>query len=426
MTKKAVICSLIMQLKSAVFLCFAMLFSLTISAQVTKVGNDTLYDVACWNVEWFGDVTEGPTNEVTQYNNVRSIITNTEVDVWGLCEVSNPTTFYNLLNELPSYQGVISTYSQTQKTALIYNRDLFELMSSNLITDPSNPDYYNAFASGRYPFEVVLRTKTYPFDSVYFYVVHLKANSGSADQSSYNRRANASLYLQQFLNTQRANKKIVVLGDFNDDVDQSVVRISGSYLASPFQNFSIDSARYYIPSKELSLAGETTYPNFKPINMIDHILTSRALSDSFYVKQSAAVLKQFSAQISGYLSNTSDHYPVLTRFNLKRYPKVTPIDSLPADTSNNDTIPNTGVRKLAKVEFNVYPNPTQGMFTIDADVNIQNITLYNLLGEGVYTTQPTKNARVITLPEHLKNGMYMLLIQTPSGNLYKQLHVFRN
>lgn len=419
--KKAVICSLIMQFKNNIILLCAVLFSGIIHAQVTKVGNDTLYDVACWNVEWFGDATEGPSNEVTQYNNVKSIITNTEVDVWGLCEVSDPTTFYNLLNELPTYQGVLATYNQTQKTALIFNRDLFELMSSNLITDPSNPDYYNAFASGRYPFEVVLRTKMYPFDSVYFYVVHLKANSGSADQASYNRRSNASLYLQQFLNTQRVNKKIVVLGDYNDDVDQSVVRINGSYLASPFQNFSNDSTRYFFPSKQLSLAGETTYPNYKPINMIDHILTSRALSDSFYVNQSAAVLKQLSAQISSYLSNTSDHYPVLTRFNLKRYPKATPID-----TSNNDTIPNTGVRELAKIEFNVYPNPTQGVLTIDADLEIQIITLNNLLGEVIYTAQPTKNARVIVLPEHVKNGMYVLMVQTPLGEVYKRIHLLRN
>jgi hypothetical protein len=248
----------------------------------------------------------------------------------------------------------------------------------------------------------------------------LKANSGSADQSSYNRRANASLYLQQFLNTQRANKKVILLGDFNDDVDQSVVRINGSYLLSPFQNFNNDSTRYFFPSKQLSLAGETTYPNYKPINMIDHILTSKALSDSFYVNQSAVVLKQLSAQISGYLSNTSDHYPVLARFNLKRYPKV-----IPQDTSKKDTFPNTGIREFAQVVFNVYPNPSQGIFTIDADVNIQNITLYNLLGEEVYTNQHIKNARVFTLPEHLKSGMYMLLIQTPTINLYKHLHVLR-
>jgi endonuclease/exonuclease/phosphatase family metal-dependent hydrolase len=419
--KKGVICNLIMQLKNNIILLLAILCSGVVHAQVTKVGNDTLYDVACWNVEWFGDAAEGPSNELTQYNNVKLIITNTEVDVWGLCEVSDPTTFYNLLNELPSYQGVLSTYNQTQKTALIFNRDLFELMSSNLITDQTNPDFYNAFASGRYPFEVVLRTKMYPFDSVYFYVVHLKANSGSADQASYNRRSNASLYLQQFLNTQRANKKIVVLGDFNDDVDQSVVRINSSYLASPFQNFINDSNRYFFPSKQLSLAGETTYPNYKPINMIDHILTSRALSDSFYVNQSAVVLKQLSAQISSYLSNTSDHYPVLTRFNLKRYPKATPID-----TSQKDTIPNTGVDELVRVGFNIYPNPTQGFLTIDAELDIQTIALFNHMGELIYTAQPTKNARVIVLPEHVKNGMYLLLIQTPLGEVHKRIHLVRN
>ena len=410
-----------MLFRNNLILVIILLLGSATSAQVTKAGNDTLCDVACWNVEWFGDASQGPTNEVTQYNNVKTIITNSEVDIWGLCEVSNPTTFYNLLNELPSYQGVLSTYNQTQKTALLFNKDLFELMSSSLINDPSNPDYYNAFASGRYPFEVVLRTKTYPFDSVYFYVVHLKANSGSADQSSYNRRANASLYLQQFLNTQRANKKIIVLGDFNDDVDQSVVRINGSYLSSPFQNFNNDSTRYFFPSKQLSLAGETTYPSYTPINMIDHVLTSRVLSDSFYVKQSAVVLKQLSTQIGNYLSTTSDHYPVLTRFNLKRYPKATPID-----TSQNDTIPNTGVREFAQVVFNVYPNPSKGIFTIDADVNIQNITLYNLLGEEVYSNQPIKNARVFTLPEHLNNDIYLLQIKTPLGIVFKRIHLLRN
>jgi hypothetical protein len=188
---------------------------------------------------------------------------------------------------------------------------------------------------------------------------------------------------------------------------------------SPFQNFNNDSTRYFFPSKQLSLAGETTYPNYKPINMIDHLLTSRALSDSFYVNQSAAVLKQLSAQISGYLSTTTDHYPVLTRFNLKRYPKATPID-----TSQNDTIPNTGVREFAQVVFNVYPNPSKGIFTIDADVSIQNITLYNLLGEEVYTNQPFKNARVFSLPEHLNNGIYLLQIKT-CKKIPRRLRIFQ-
>ncbi len=416
-----------MQFKNNILCAITLLLSNVLMAQVTKVGNDTLIDIASWNVEWFGDLQNGPSNEVTQFNNVKNVITNTQIDVWGLCEISNPTTFYNLVADLPSYQGVLANYSQTQKTALLFNKDIFELISNGLIIDQTNNDYYNAFASGRYPFEVVLRTKTYPFDSVYFYVVHLKANSGSSDQSSYNRRANASLYLQQFLNTQRIGKKIVVLGDWNDDVDQSVVKISGNYLTSPFQNFNNDSTRYIFPSMELSLAGETSYPNFKPANMIDQMLTSKALYDTFYVRKSMSVLKLLSAQISGYTSNTSDHYPILARFNLKRYIKSTPIDSLPKDTLPSDTVPNTGINKTANnLVFSIYPNPNNGEVSITCNTAIEQVIIYNLLGAAIYQTQLNSNARVISLPEHLQNGMYLFKIQTQYGSSIKRIQLLRN
>jgi hypothetical protein len=73
------------------------LISIAAQAQVTKVGNDTLIDVAGWNVEWFGDPQNGPSNEPTQYTNVKSVIANTDLDVWGLAEISNSTTFTTLL-----------------------------------------------------------------------------------------------------------------------------------------------------------------------------------------------------------------------------------------------------------------------------------------------------------------------------------------
>jgi hypothetical protein len=91
---------------------------------------------------------------------------------------------------------------------------------------------------------------------------------------------------------------------------------------SPFQNFNNDSTRYFFPSKQLSLAGETTYPNYKPINMIDHVLTSRALSDSFYVNQSAAVLKQLSAHEIGHTIGLMHNYisSAQTRASVMDYP----------------------------------------------------------------------------------------------------------
>ncbi|MFN5885646.1 MAG: hypothetical protein ACK445_09925 [Bacteroidota bacterium] len=87
-------------------------------AQVPKIGVDSLLDVACWNVEWFGNTSNGPTNEALQFDNVKQVLVNTDFDVWGLCEVSEFSTYMNLQSQLPKYESILASYSQTQKTAL--------------------------------------------------------------------------------------------------------------------------------------------------------------------------------------------------------------------------------------------------------------------------------------------------------------------
>ena len=66
-----------MQFKNNILCAITLLLSNVLMAQVTKVGNDTLIDIASWNVEWFCDLQNGPSNEVTQFNNVKNVITNT-------------------------------------------------------------------------------------------------------------------------------------------------------------------------------------------------------------------------------------------------------------------------------------------------------------------------------------------------------------
>jgi hypothetical protein len=176
-------------------------------AQVTKVGNDTLLDVAGWNIEWFGDLTNGPSDEALQFNNVKSVLKNTDIDIWGLAEVSNPTTFSTLLNDLAVYDGVLSGYSQTQKTALIWKKSKFDLVSSASVLT----EYSYDFAS-RAPLEVALKSKDNNItDTLYFYVLHFKANTGSQTEkvTSYNRRKNAAGYLKTYLDVNRKNKKLI-------------------------------------------------------------------------------------------------------------------------------------------------------------------------------------------------------------------------
>ena len=97
-------------------------------SQVPKIGSDSTLDVATWNIEWFGDSINGPNDEVTQLKNVTEVITSMDMDIMALCEVSNPGYWQKLQNNLTEYSAVITTYTQTQKTALLYRKSMFKLL----------------------------------------------------------------------------------------------------------------------------------------------------------------------------------------------------------------------------------------------------------------------------------------------------------
>lgn len=379
----------------AILISCCVFFTFYTNAQVTKVGNDTLTDIACWNVEWFGDATSGPSNEALQFTNIKTVIQNTDLDVWGLCEVSNPTTFNDLLTALPAYDGVNSTYSATQKLALVWKKSQFELISfQNLPTAPSFE-----FASRR-PLEVALKTKNNSqVDTFYFYVVHFKANENRTDEPSYNRRKAAMEWLKTYLEQNRPNQKVIVLGDYNDDVDESVITIGGLQAQTPFASVVNDSARYFFPSKRLSLAGLTSYPNFNPPNMIDHIMNTTALSDSFYVKESSAVMSQLGNQINQFTSTTSDHYPVYARYDLKRR-----------------TQPTVGLKEVQPIPVSIFPNPAKQFVTIDIASPVTEVKLTNVLGQTVLLS----NQSQLDI-SRIKSGIYTITIQTAIGTAIERL-----
>ena len=89
--------------------------------------------------------------------------------------------------------------------------------------------------------------------------------------SSWQRRLNASNALKSYLDTTYPTQKVIVVGDWNDDVDTSIT--SGQ--ASPYQNFVSDAADYAFPTRALSLAGVSSTTSYT--DMIDHHLTTNEL-----------------------------------------------------------------------------------------------------------------------------------------------------
>lgn len=376
------------------------LLSISVYGQVPKLGNDTLIEIANWNLEWFGSTVSGrgPSDDALQYTNVKSVLQSTDMDIWGLCEVSDETVLNQLVSELGTYDKVLADFGSNtipQETAVLWKKNKFIRLSDQLIlNDPENLVIF----AGRPPLEVVLRSREKGGDTLFVYVVHFKANTGTNSErsASYQYRKQAAGLLKQFLDANRANKKVLVIGDWNDDLDVSIYNSN----ETPFKSWLDDANNYTFLSLPLTQSGKRSTVGFS--SMIDHQLMSREL-DSFYVPGSCTVLMEASTWISGYGSNTSDHYPVFSRFNFKRAQPVQP-------TGIND--------KLQLSSIRIFPNPASNQLFIDYPGQQIEVRFWDVQGELVLVSEESEIDC-----SGLQSGLYIVEVKTVSGVSYHKVQL---
>lgn len=267
-------------------------------------------DVAGWNIEWFGDAANGPSNETLQLQNARDVILGTDFDIWGVAEITGLTQWSSLESQLPGYTGFLasesnvtsgSTYygSTEQKVGILYKSSLATVQSAKIILTAYDTDF-----AGRPPLEVVLQvTLNGATEEVVVIVLHAKAFN---DVTSWQRRQNASNALKAYLDANHPTRKVIVVGDWNDDVDTSIT--SGQL--SPYKNFVDDALDYAFPTAALSAAGVSSTTGYS--DMIDHHLNTNELNATL-VPGSVEVYR-VDTYIASYDATTSDHFPVLSRY----------------------------------------------------------------------------------------------------------------
>lgn len=285
------------------------------AAVVPSRGTASTFDVGAWNLEWFGDTANGPTNEALQLGNARDVIAGADMDVWGMEEIVSAGQFSSLVSQLPGYAGLLANdpsvtngpayYSDfgnaEQKVGLLYKTSAASVLGASVILTQYNNDF-----AGRPPLEVRLRVAAGGgTEDVVMIVMHPKC---CTDSTSYQRRVTAANALKSYLDATYPTQKVWVIGDFNDDVDTSI----STGKASPYQPFVTDAARYLVPTKALSDARiSSTVSNSETI---DHHLVSNEVAAA-YVPGSAEVFR-VDAYVPSYATTTSDHYPVLSRYAL--------------------------------------------------------------------------------------------------------------
>jgi len=299
-----------------------------------KIPKDKTFDVVTWNIQWFGDEDNPPNiSDAIQKERVKTIITRLNADIYAVEEIADVLLFEQMVKELPGYEYVLSPAVSrpnvpevNQKLGFIYNTATVEVVTTKVLLESIHPLYNGGdnsalvdypsttdrfYASGRLPFlmtaNVTIGGET---EQINLVALHARANGSRDAQRRYDMRKYDVEVLKDTLDDQYANSKLILLGDYNDDVDETVASITNT--TSSFEAYIKDTINYTIVSKTLSNQGFRSYV-FRE-NMIDHITISNEL-DKNYIKESARVHYEF--YDSDYSRKTSDHFPVSARFQLK-------------------------------------------------------------------------------------------------------------
>ncbi len=299
----------------------------------SDIPESTTLDVMNWNMEFFGSTiaSYGPADVQLQLQNARRLIDSVDADVIAVQEISDENLLQQLVDMLPGYARICSErYSYSfdgpdpafppQKVCFLYKTDvikvvdervLFEAMYDSARAGYSTPlDNYPSgspssfWSSGRLPYMLTVDA-TVNGITERLNLINIHAKSGGAS-SDLQRKFFDVQALKDTLEQYYPNANLIMLGDYNDDVDES---IGGG--PSTFSTF-VQADDFKVVTAALSEAGLRSY--ITQDNVIDHVTISNELFDN-YLPGSARLVIPFN-YISNYVNTTSDHLPVVTRYEL--------------------------------------------------------------------------------------------------------------
>ena len=389
-------------------LLFFVIFSVIMDESKAQSSTSTL-DVVSWNLEFFGaPFNSGPTDKDLQEVNAKKIMRYFDADIYGLVEIVDTMRLRKLRDSLgTNFEYIIAPYStdgpigtngwrQSQKLAFLYKKDIFSNIATRGMMLNSSTAIFN-WANGRLPFlmraDVTINgiTKT-----VNFILVHGKAGSTASD---YNRRLAGAQELKDTLDASFSTANVLIIGDYNDALVQTISTGSGPQTSyQPIVADSTDADHYKSITLPLGQAGQTSMINFP--NVIDNHAISNEVT-AYYVLNSAQIRIDVTTVVPDYVTahNTSDHYPVFSKFSLAGII--------------------TGLPVVNPTEFGikVSPNPFSQTITLTATKAVTNLQLrmINIQGQvissqsvGMMTAGSTVQPSFPNIPR----GIYFLQLET--------------
>lgn len=376
-------------------------------------------DVVNWNILWFGSTAagQGPTNDDLAQANIKRVMDSLDADIYAFTEVVDLNRFKSLVESTAGYEYLVTdycsnaantlsgSYATGQKMAFVFRKSVITNVSARGLLKSSIAANSN-WASGRVPFllqaDVVNGNAT---KKINFILVHGKSGSTAADHL---RRKDGSKELKDTLDASFNAANVIILGDFNDDLDSTISEGVNPALTSydDIVKDSTDADRYKAVSMILSKTGHNSLIGY--LDFIDHVVISNEL-EADYINGTARLIREVNDWINNYATTTSDHMPVLSRFLL-------PASGTTAVTNYNpEQIRLVLIQNPVKSKLEAKLNPAPGSLKFD----ILSITGQSIFNGQKMKTKAGTQSHTFDISK-AANGVYLLRVINNGKTYFKK------
>jgi len=332
-------------------------------------GTDYSLDVVTWNTEWF------PANGSTTVNYVKEIVEALDAEIIAFQEIDDKGQFQNLINSLNDYDGYYISNDDYQGLAYLYHKNRIQIQ-----------DQYEIYQNDWNVFPRSPLVMEFGFDGEDYVIInnHLKCCGdgvletwNSSDEE--NRRYMACNTLDTYIEDHFDNKKLILLGDLNDELTDN----SSNNVFSTFIN---DSQHYLFADMEIAEgnSNDWSYPTWP--SHLDHILITNELFSAYNENASTCeviMLDDYFSSWYQYESNVSDHRPV----------------GIKLQTSE------IGIDEMGSRMTQISPNPIGDFILIPANLDYHKLKVLTSSGQTIFESTGKLN---IISTENWTSGLYYI------------------
>ncbi len=251
-------------------------------------GTESTIDIMSFNVQGF------PKAGYASIAALADLIMAMDPDVVALQEVASEADFNRLVDLMPGWSGAYYPVNNDEwNLAYLIRVSEQETINGSLRTLFEGDSY----AFPRPPLEIKVRHRKSGRE-ITLINLHLKCCEGQDNES---RRRSASDKLKEYLDQQRPDDAVVMLGDYNDGI------ASASGTENPFLNFINDDSSYRFADMAIALGSGLwwSYPSWP--SHIDHIM----VTDELFGSIDTTMVIKASPCYPEYEEVISDHRPLM-------------------------------------------------------------------------------------------------------------------